>query len=207
MTLSEQVSTVHFYSRQIGVAVKDGQIYVNWNDFLILTGTKTEIAPHRFNTLLPDSDERYVSLAYINKDIQAFTPNTLLGELIENEFCNHVIKELVVQMKIRPVDLSYPEYKVGIFEIASGQYILPHAIQNHVGNQITDIPEDVVRIPTAIIVEGGPEGPFMFPTWLVELSSVPYIISSHLKRGQEHSRGYSRELARIILGPGDEMNP
>lgn len=205
MILSGSVHTLHFYSHPIHAVVSEKQIYINWNDFKSMTGTRTEIAPHRLNSV-PGGDEVYVSLAYLDTDMLAFVNGTLLGALVDSEFCNYVIKEMVVNMVIPAVELSYAEYETGVFETPFAQYILPHVVTDMLQSKTARIPDDVVRVPTAIIVEDGPEGFFMFPTWLIELSSLPYILSQNRKK-PFHTSNLSEEtrvsIARVLLEDGE----
>lgn len=199
--LSGHKLTLNFYSSPIDILVGfDRTVYVKWDDYCGLIDSIPEMAPHNIHR---SDDVEYVALSYLTIHAKALLKGAppLLAQLIEKELFDYIVKELAVIRSILPlIELSYTKYDAGVFIFDGEHYMLPRAIDKFTTGQY-EIPVDVPRIPAAIKVRIAKERSTLsslgnehlfrieqsvehtlFTTWLMDLSSLPYILEYNQNR-------------------------
>jgi hypothetical protein len=192
--LTGSILALNFYSNPIEVLVgEDRTVYVNWDHFCRMISRDFDVPPH--NLLEGPEGTPYIAFSYVATNIQDLVYGIAIpeyGQLIIEEFFGYVVKELALIRDILPmITMDYHVYDSGIFERNGKQYILESKIGNIVRGTI---PNDVPRYPAFISVQqpitgmerfmlstAGPKRevyPTAFATWLIDLSSLPYIIEA-----------------------------
>lgn len=203
--LAGHILTLNFYSNPIDVMIEsDKTVYLNWDHFRQMIEKDCEIPPH---LVKHDAEGHgYVAFSYIIMKIKELTQGidqALFADLVQKEFFGYIVRELAIIRDILPlIELEYAEYDAGIFEMGDKQYILSTKLERF-GCPI-HVPDDVPRFPAVIEVSMpktqsyGParEMATAFPLWLIELSSLPYI----LKKSREAKAYPQYGLIGSLLG-------
>ncbi len=201
------VLTLNFYSNPIDVMIGDDRvIYINWEHYCNLISADPEIAPHLLRR--GEFDVDYIAFTYLvdnARDLTCDHPDPLFVDLLVNEFPNYIIKELGLIRELLPmINLSASTHEAGIFSHDGTAYVLIDKLEGLVGSVRVTIPDDVPRFPVMAAVHyeefsefGRPplEKVCAYPTWIVELSSVPHII--------EVSHEIDRECRTATNRPGE----
>lgn len=189
------VLTLNFYSNPIDVMIGDDQtIYINKDHFMDMLEVSPEIAPH--NIVRGEFDASYLALSYINSHMDqlvAGSPLTFFKVLTANEFTNYIIRELGVVRELLPmIELEYDVYNSGIFEHDGQMYVLKNQLHKFTGIHKPILPQDVPCFPIMVCVKTlKPRNPLgallaakaslevnhILPTWMIEVSSLPYIVA------------------------------
>lgn len=204
--LAGHILTLNFYSNPIDVMIEsDKTVYLNWDHFRQMIEKDCEIPPH---LVKHDAEgQGYVAFSYVITKIKELTQGTghaLFADLVQKEFFGYIVRELAIIRDILPlIELEYAEYDSGIFEMDDRQYILSTKLERF-GCMPIQVPDDVPRFPAVIEVimprvQGyGParEMATAFPLWLIELSSLPYI----LKKSREEKAFPQGSVIGALLG-------
>lgn len=187
------VLTLNFYSNPIDVMIGDDQtIYINKDHFMDMLEVSPEIAPH--NLVRGEFDASYLALSYISSNLNQLikgSPLTFFKVLTANEFTNYIIRELGVVRELLPmIELDYAVYDSGIFEYDGRMYVLKTQLHKFTGIHKPILPADVPRFPIMVCVKTvGLRNPLdsfaekaqvtlnILPTWMIEVSSLPYIVA------------------------------
>lgn len=186
------VLTLNFYSNPIDVMIGDDQtIYLNWKHYCDMIGCDPEVAPHNFT--VGEFDVAYIAFSYtvLHADrLLVDVEDRLFADLIREEFPGYIIKELGLIREMLPmISLPYHMYDAGIFQHGDKMYVLVDKLKRFTNLIEPHIPLDVPRFPIMIKVAmprtgfiefgGRPEkDETAYPTWMVEVDSLPYIIES-----------------------------
>lgn len=186
------VLTLNFYSNPIDVMIGDDQtIYLNWKHYCDMIGCDPEVAPHNF--VVGEFDVAYIAFSYavLHADrLLVDVEDRLFADLIREEFPGYIIKELGLIREMLPmISLPYHMYDAGIFQHGDKMFILVDKLKRFTNQIEPHLPHDVPRFPimikvsmprTGFIEFGGrpKKNETAYPTWMVEMDSLPYIIES-----------------------------
>lgn len=188
------VLTLNFYSNPIDVMIGDDRtIYLNWKHFCDIIDRDPEVAPH--NIIRGEFDVDYVAFSYAVNHLPELVKgcDPLNAWLILNEFPNYIIRELGVVRELIPlISLDHAIYDSGIFEHEGKMFVLTNKLHKFTGIHTPIVPADVPSFPIVVSVTTiVPRNPLrdllaekaslhlnILPTWMVEVSSLPYIVET-----------------------------
>ena len=186
------VLTLNFYSNPIDVMIGDDQtIYLNWKHYCDMIGCDPEVAPHNF--VVGEFDVAYIAFSYavLHADrLLVDVEDRLFADLVREEFAGYIIKELGLIREMLPmISLPYHMYDAGIFQHGDKMFVLVDKLKKFTNQIEPHLPHDVPRFPIMIKVSmprtgfiefgGRPQkDETAYPTWMVEMDSLPYIIES-----------------------------
>lgn len=187
------VLTLNFYSNPIDVMIGDDQtIYLNWKHFCDIIDRDPEVAPH--NIIRGEFDVDYIAFTYVVGHLTELVEgcDVLNTWLILNEFPNYIIRELGIVRELIPlIEVSHATYDSGVLTHNGETFVLTNKMRKFTGIHEPVIPADVPRFPIVVCIKTSriknPLDAFcgkaeevldIMPSWMVEVSSIPYIVES-----------------------------